>query len=137
MLFMCSDIVQSLSICSVCILFFSSRRRHTRCALVTGVQTCALPISQNAGFPLLLSDRATAQADPRIVADAALKQVIWNVLDNARDASNKAILLLVDRTGDTLGVEVRDEGLGFAPSTLALLARTFYAMTRGSGAGHV
>src|SRR3546814_9013474 len=25
---------------------FSSRRRHTRCALVTGVQTCALPISE-------------------------------------------------------------------------------------------
>src|SRR3546814_2398160 len=32
--------------CLVCFLFFffSSRRRHTRCALVTGVQTCALPI---------------------------------------------------------------------------------------------
>src|SRR3546814_10887028 len=28
-----------------CFFFFSSRRRHTRCALVTGVQTCALPIS--------------------------------------------------------------------------------------------
>src|SRR3546814_15613873 len=28
----------------VCFVFFSSRRRHTRCALVTGVQTCALPI---------------------------------------------------------------------------------------------
>src|SRR3546814_2873094 len=27
-----------------CCFFFSSRRRHTRCALVTGVQTCALPI---------------------------------------------------------------------------------------------
>src|SRR3546814_13368873 len=27
-----------------CHFFFSSRRRHTRCALVTGVQTCALPI---------------------------------------------------------------------------------------------
>src|SRR3546814_9511140 len=27
-----------------CGFFFSSRRRHTRCALVTGVQTCALPI---------------------------------------------------------------------------------------------
>src|SRR3546814_5431161 len=27
-----------------CVCFFSSRRRHTRCALVTGVQTCALPI---------------------------------------------------------------------------------------------
>src|SRR3546814_1755911 len=29
---------------SVVVFFFSSRRRHTRCALVTGVQTCALPI---------------------------------------------------------------------------------------------
>src|SRR3546814_18856161 len=29
--------------------FFSSRRRHTRCALVTGVQTCALPICATEG----------------------------------------------------------------------------------------
>src|SRR3546814_3377827 len=29
---------------SLLLFFFSSRRRHTRCALVTGVQTCALPI---------------------------------------------------------------------------------------------
>src|SRR3546814_7573944 len=29
----------------ISLFFFSSRRRHTRCALVTGVQTCALPIS--------------------------------------------------------------------------------------------
>src|SRR3546814_9521443 len=29
----------------LCCFFFSSRRRHTSCALVTGVQTCALPIS--------------------------------------------------------------------------------------------
>src|SRR3546814_3123205 len=28
----------------LCVFFLSSRRRHTRCALVTGVQTCALPI---------------------------------------------------------------------------------------------
>src|SRR3546814_732704 len=28
----------------ICFFFFSSRRRHTRCALVTGVHTCALPI---------------------------------------------------------------------------------------------
>src|SRR3546814_4266483 len=32
-------------LCGCCgVFFFSSRRRHTRCALVTGVQTCALPI---------------------------------------------------------------------------------------------
>src|SRR3546814_1964312 len=38
--------VDSLTlICVVIVFFFSSRRRHTSCALVTGVQTCALPIS--------------------------------------------------------------------------------------------
>src|SRR3546814_10835441 len=31
------------------LFFFSSRRRHTRCALVTGVQTCALPIYDGGG----------------------------------------------------------------------------------------
>src|SRR3546814_3740226 len=31
-------------VCVFLSFFFSSRRRHTRCALVTGVQTCALPI---------------------------------------------------------------------------------------------
>src|SRR3546814_1790151 len=42
-----SSFVSMYIICevAVCVLFFfSSRRRHTRCALVTGVQTCALPI---------------------------------------------------------------------------------------------
>src|SRR3546814_15133102 len=38
--------VLMVSICEIglCCFFVSSRRRHTRCALVTGVQTCALPI---------------------------------------------------------------------------------------------
>src|SRR3546814_4368019 len=39
----------------LCIFFFSSRRRHTRCALVTGVQTCALPISDDAVLQLYTS----------------------------------------------------------------------------------
>src|SRR3546814_5084791 len=39
------------SIISFFCFFFSSRRRHTRCALVTGVQTCALPI-----YPVMFRD---------------------------------------------------------------------------------
>src|SRR3546814_3871917 len=35
------------------IFFFSSRRRHTRCALVTGVQTCALPIFERPAGPVV------------------------------------------------------------------------------------
>src|SRR3546814_4701458 len=37
----------------LCFFFFSSRRLHTRCALVTGVQTCALPITANTADYLL------------------------------------------------------------------------------------
>src|SRR3546814_7546083 len=40
------------------LFFFSSRRRHTRCELVTGVQTCALPISR--GAPGVVPGRALA-----------------------------------------------------------------------------
>src|SRR3546814_8815123 len=39
------------------VFFFSSRSRHTRCALVTGVQTCALPILSQKPTNLLLSSR--------------------------------------------------------------------------------
>src|SRR3546814_13932557 len=38
--------------CESKLIFFSSRRRQTRCALVTGVQTCALPIWPNRLFHL-------------------------------------------------------------------------------------
>src|SRR3546814_4913996 len=37
----------------LCVFFFSSRRRHTRCALVTGVQTCALPISRRCPIAII------------------------------------------------------------------------------------
>src|SRR3546814_8034398 len=41
--FVCEDVLDGVFV-EVFYFFFSSRRRHTRCALVTGVQTCALPI---------------------------------------------------------------------------------------------
>src|SRR3546814_21190217 len=44
--------------------WFSSRRRHTRCALVTGVQTCALPISGAALQSEALQDGALCHDQP-------------------------------------------------------------------------
>src|SRR3546814_1266873 len=44
-------IVEYLIFVCVLFFFFSSRRRHTRCALVTGVQTCALPIFPSEAMP--------------------------------------------------------------------------------------
>src|SRR3546814_3499575 len=54
-----------ISFCLLACFFFSSRRRHTRCALVTGVQTCALPISDETLNPdsLDIVDLARRTAD--------------------------------------------------------------------------
>src|SRR3546814_20204328 len=53
----CCTIVVVVLIC----FFFSSRRRHTSCALVTGVQTCALPISARSS----MSTGAMASRSPK------------------------------------------------------------------------
>src|SRR3546814_19246680 len=55
------------------LFFFASRRRHTRCALVTGVQTCALPI-----YLLGAEDRdvrAPSNADLNLVGEHGLDEV--------------------------------------------------------------
>src|SRR3546814_5997561 len=56
---------------SLICFFFSSRRRHTRCALVTGVQTCALPISVHGiGRPSVVSkiNKTIIVSGPIVVA---------------------------------------------------------------------
>src|SRR3546814_2242987 len=54
---------------SIASLFFcSSRRRHTRCALVTGVQTCALPIFMKSAFEDLHLHRIQVSIIPRNTA---------------------------------------------------------------------
>src|SRR3546814_15098527 len=69
--------------------FFSIRRRHTRCALVTGVQTCALPICLGIAtvLPLVavLGDEASKEN--------ALSRTILTVLD-ALHMSHDPLLLL-------------------------------------------
>src|SRR3546814_4824613 len=61
------------------LIFFSSRRRHTRCALVTGVQTCALPICAAATQPLAAS---TAHAALFVLPDAAWARRVSGVYSN-------------------------------------------------------
>src|SRR3546814_8093104 len=71
--------------CLLCFLFlfffffFSSRRRHTRCALVTGVQTCALPIfvlAYNVLFlpkvDVLINDSLNTQKPYQVIGDVPL-----------------------------------------------------------------
>src|SRR3546814_2139910 len=53
------------------LFFFSSRRRHTRCALVTGVQTCALPISLHRPGCSIRPPRHAGNAHARALVGAA------------------------------------------------------------------
>src|SRR3546814_1240201 len=54
------------------LFFFSSRRRHTRCALVTGVQTCALPIF---GFGSSGIERRSDRGIAAFALDAAVAAI--------------------------------------------------------------
>src|SRR3546814_12606583 len=77
--------------------FFSSRRRHTRCALVTGVQTCALPI-----FGLGRGDA------PRVAAALPHFVLSFDVIigRGAADRDDGAPDPAVERLGARLGPKV-------------------------------
>src|SRR3546814_4269302 len=82
---------------AIVFFFFSSRRRHTRCALVTGVQTCALPIyerramADEQGCALQRLGRfgegrlpASRDGVPRIYGAFLVYNVRGNAFDHAR-----------------------------------------------------
>src|SRR3546814_6978416 len=90
------------------LLFFSSRRRHTRCALVTGVQTCALPIC---ALPQTISSDATGTLvvtgynyDPATGEGSVA--YVYTLTDNTLDANGTTVsfdLTITDADGDEIG----------------------------------
>lgn len=69
-------------------------------------------------------DDAIARDLP-IVADTALRQMLFNVLDNAQEASPGWVRLHASRDDDVLRVEVADAGPGFPPEILAHLGEPY------------
>src|SRR3546814_6318061 len=75
----------------VCLyFFFSSRRRHTRCALVTGVQTCALPISAAAQAAGKFADEIVACNATMAVVNKETKEVSFKDVVADKDECNRA-----------------------------------------------
>src|SRR3546814_5591303 len=110
--------------CYEFVFFFSSRRRHTRCALVTGVQTCALPISQARIYRVWnISDYASADTDylqffaqmlagdknsrlyQRLVKDTQLATAVNAEIDNREIGGQFYITADVKPGGDVERVE--------------------------------
>lgn len=77
----------------------------------------------------------SADAGLEIVADPVLKQVIYNVLDNASEASPDWISLSVDQQGHFLRLVVRDDGPGFAPGMLENLGKPYQSSKGKQGGG--
>src|SRR3546814_2383705 len=122
--------------------FFSSRRRHTRCALVTGVQTCALPIYVSAcaaaarfsmghgGNTRLVSsrkafthDQFAVESEPRTLGLAGSRRVTARTTIQPCDTS---------RTTGSQGNETNQsevlEKIGRAHAELQSLMRNSYAV---------
>lgn len=69
-----------------------------------------------------------------LVADASLRQTIWNLLDNAAEAGTGGVTLVVTQQDTELVIAVRDRGPGFSEAQLATLGRP-YQSTKGAGHG--
>src|SRR3546814_21126711 len=98
--------------------FFSSRRRHTRCALVTGVQTCALPISfarYEAMQQLMLDTLVAAVTHGRADHGTVIAAVRETLADATLYAAfiGEAVLLPSEHfIVDKLAVRTEDRGVG-------------------------
>src|SRR3546814_20337481 len=101
--------------------FFSSRRRHTRCALVTGVQTCALPICLIPRHPQRFDD-AAEQLSKEGLSFVRRSQLIaaGDCSSTALQECSRAAVLL----GDTLG----EMHWYYALSHVAIVAGSFHTL---------
>src|SRR3546814_2288494 len=86
--------------------FFASRRRHTRCALVTGVQTCALPI-------LLLQEVDEWPESSLLIAATnhgdLLDPAVWRRFDDVLQFDLPPIDLRLTTIRGLLGGEISDQ----------------------------
>src|SRR3546814_18695394 len=117
--------------------FFSIRRRHTRCALVTGVQTCALPILLGTGIlwfgwfgfnagSALAANGTAIQAFMNTFLAAAAAGLAWAVVERLRDGH---FTNLGAASGIVAGLVALTPGAGF----VAGLAPLWIGLVPGVG----
>ena len=73
--------------------------------------------------------------DTPMVSDVTLQQMVFNVLDNARDASPHRVGLVAERDQDLLRITVTDNGPGFAPAMLSQFGKPYQSSKGRPGGG--
>src|SRR3546814_6545990 len=89
--------------------FFSSRRRHTRSALVTGVQTCALPISWMPEMLLASTPSRRTTTAAALTYDEAMESCLLPVLGIASGPLDLENVLLACERGGQRWLEINAE----------------------------
>ena len=84
--------------------------------------------------PLLFRYSNRCDVDPDIVSDVGLRQMVFNVLDNALESSPQWVAMDARSDGDTLVIEISDAGTGFVPDVLQKLG-TPYNTSKGRPGG--
>ncbi|MFP5390950.1 MAG: sensor histidine kinase, partial [Gammaproteobacteria bacterium] len=75
------------------------------------------------------------ERDVPVVFDAALKQMVGNILDNAAEASPEWLSMEADQEGDTLSLTVTDAGPGFDAATLSEFGKPYNSSKGRPGGG--
>ena len=75
------------------------------------------------------------EGEHAIVSDAGLQQMLWNVLDNALEASRSRVSLQASTAGGMLLLRVADDGPGFDPEILDRLGRPYNSSKDAPGRG--
>src|SRR3546814_15958101 len=84
---------------SIDVFFFASRRRHTRCALVTGVQTCALPIFLS-GERKIASDGSTISGLGLYIVTPMAERLSWQLKIRQTDSNGTIVRLSPGRSAE-------------------------------------
>ena len=85
--------------------------------------------------PSVLDFRNLVRSEAPIISDPALKHVIFNVFDNALEASPDWVSVTVEQEGPDLIVTVRDAGPGFAPDMLDEIGKPYRSTKNRTGGG--
>ena len=100
----------------------------------TFVDALAREWSDTRSMPQFVYDNDFGSDTP-MVSDTTLQQMVFNVLDNARDASPHWVRLAVTRHADALRITVTDAGPGFAPGMLSRLGTPYQSTKNRPGGG--
>ena len=79
--------------------------------------------------------RDRIERDRAIVSDAGLQQMLWNILDNALEASRSRVTMEAACEGDAVVLCVRDDGPGFEPEMLERIGKPYQSSKGAPGRG--